>query len=254
MIKKVLIFIILLLPVLSYSQFNVSTKPYNDKKGWFLINLPEGFKLMIGDPLKELMEKNKILFDRKIDPYNNIHIFNNSERLLIIKTYREAVSLNRDKAMNSVREFETSFNEKMKKQNQPYFINYDNFKIEEKDSNTFFIFYGKGDLYLKGSSFIHAVINLPERRSIVIYGFLNGSEKNYLDNVYLNSILSIQPKTPNETEEVQTSSKNPLDKKWFRYLILFGIAVAVTLLYNKYAKQKQVKPVDNTEKKNDGKN
>jgi len=220
-----------------FSQIKLNPQLFNDPEEEFSIELPRGFTVMAGEQREQFNKRNAFLLGKKLDRFDKLYVFNDQERLLVIKLYRNTAPANSDNARALMERFASKFNEKMKKFQKPFNVEYESYVIHEKLGRKFTVYYGNGNFYLDNSSFIQAVLNDEYKRTFIIYGFLKKSEKNALDTIFINSILSIQPKEPRAVEENQQGF-NPLKKKWFRYLILLVVAVAVTVLYNRFAKQK----------------
>lgn len=239
--KKILMMIILVVfPAQFYSQIKINPRLFNDPNEEFSIEIPRGFTRLTGEQQTQFQKQHEFLLNKKVDRFSSIYVFHDQERLFIVKLYKNAAPISLDKVRLTMERFALKFNEQMKKFQKPYQIEYENYVIHEKNGRKLYVFYGNGNHYLDNSSFIQAVYNDEYKRSFIIYGFVKKSEKSALDTLFINSILSIRPKEPRaETEE--SSSINPIRKKWFRYLVLLVVAIAITILYNRYAKQKIMK-------------
>ncbi len=213
---------------------NVNPQKFINNESAYEILKPKGFRRLVGEKKPLFIQKHRFILNKKFDPYEDITIFKDGERVFIIKTYPEIMKIKKHSLIRGAKKFEKLFNEKMKKNKQNYRVYFEKAKVKQNNGRTFYLFYGKGDYFINNCAFIQAVTYYKKDKTFIMYGILKKADEEYLDNVFLKSILSLKPY---EKKESGIFSVYPFSQKWFRYLLLFAVAVAVTVLYNKYTKR-----------------
>ena len=226
--------ILLFITGIVFPQMNMTPGKFVNTENGYEINVPKAFKKLVGHDRKFFIRKHKFILNQKFDPYEDIVIFRDVDRILIIKSYSEIKKVKKHALLENAKQFEKLFNEKMQKDKQEYRLFYSSATEKKSGNQTFYIFKGNGNYYIKDCVFIQAITYYEKDRTFIIYGILKKADEKYLDDVFMSSILSFKPRKKSETG---IFSVYPFNKKWFRYLLLFAVAVAVTVLYNKYTKR-----------------
>jgi len=236
---------------------DVKTNSYIYNTPDFSVKLPKDFKVFSEDQTKAILEQHETLVNRDLYPFDNIYFLKNKDKLIVIQTFKNASPFSSDDKLKEMSlNYQKHFNLEMKKRNKNYFIKIEKYSIFTSGERKFYVFFGSGEHFISDARFIQISTYLKGKRYI-IYVFSKKRDTSNLEIEFLPYVLTLTPKkevTRPKAKGVIDFLKDLVEQRWFRYLVIFVIAVIVTLLYNKYKKNQVRETLSPTKRKYDKKN